>query len=98
MPNNRDHYVVVEDLDAGPWMTAGGLFVTVLQVEEDGTVVGEIPADFGVEYDEYLKTGEEPIGQGEDWARVLDYFNLDVAEIDRWKEDIMESLKTGQAF
>jgi hypothetical protein len=96
MPNSRDLYVVVEDLDSGPWMTAGGLFVTVLQIEEDGTIVQEVPGDFALEYDEYLKTGEEPIGQGEDWARVLDYFNLDVAEIDRWKDEVLDSLKTGQ--
>lgn len=96
MPNTRDLFAVVEDLDNGPWMTSSGLFVTVYQIEEDGTIVSEIPADFASEYDDYLATGEEPIGQGDDWARVLDYFNLDVAEIDRWKDEILDNLKTGQ--
>jgi hypothetical protein len=96
MTNPRDHYVVVEDIDNGPWMTSSGLFVSVYQVENDGTIVQEIPGDFAPEYDDYLGTGETPIGQGSDWARVLDYFNLDVAEIDRWKDEVLENLKTGR--
>jgi len=98
MPNPRDHYVVVEDTANGPWVTAGGIMVSVYQVEDDGTIVQEIPGDFAPEYDDYLETMEEPVGQGEDWARVLDYFNLDVADIDRWKNEVLDSLKTGRSF
>jgi len=98
MPNPREQYVVVEDTANGPWITSGGILVSVYQVEDDGTIVQEIPGDFVPEYDDYLKTGEEPIGQGSEWSVVLDYFNLDIAEIDRWKDEVLESLKTGRRF
>ena len=83
------YYVVVEDPD-GPWITQNGVTVKVYGASAEGEILHEIPESFAKDYDEYLKTAEYPPGDGADFAKVLDYFNLDVARIDRWKDQIME--------
>lgn len=100
MASRETNYVVVEDAD-GPWLTEENIPVQVYSIADDGQILWDIPGDFSRDYDEYLREKmelpasrrEEPIGQAEEFVRTLDYFHLDVRDIDRWGADIVQDLE-----